>query len=146
MALQQLNHAQAFSPGSDLWVLHDDAANPVLSKLDWYLNFQITRARNHQPKDLAPNLRAVLTENAIPSNENKADKNQPLLIRAGAQLPTHFVMIVPAKDLKKWSETVHEKWLHMQKPKLRIFLPLKMSLEQFGQNWTKDELSELSVV
>ena len=82
----------------------------------------------------------------MPLNDVKLDNNQPLLIRAGAQLPTQFVMIVPSRDFKNWSAAVREKWTQMQKPKLRVFLPEKLTAEQFEKGWADADLSELSIV
>ncbi len=150
MAVQILNHAQSFGSGSQLWVMSDDLSAPLNRKIDWYLNFQVTRARQHKSKGLSPQLKTVLNENSLTLSDYEIDTNSPTLILAGRQLPAQFLLVVPLvegqSDSKKWSKTIHERWLAMNKPAARVFLPSSISAAQFKQGWSDTELEQLTLV
>lgn len=43
MAIKQLSYHTAFTPGSDLWIFSDKKTSFWTKKVDWYLNFQVSK-------------------------------------------------------------------------------------------------------
>jgi hypothetical protein len=146
MSLQKLNMAQSFGAGSDLWVISDDPATPLFRRMDWYLNFQITRALQHKSQTLSPQLQTVLNENSIPTPTSSATHESPTLIQVGRQLPTQFLMIVPARNSSDWAATVQQRWVSLHNPSMRLFLPPSISIAQFQKDWGPSEPRGLSIV
>ncbi len=150
MATTTLSTAQAFSPGSDLWIIANDSPPEILKKIDWYLNFQLTRARRHKATSLAPQMKSILTENPIPNIEFNRPENSSLLILANGQLPCQFVLVhgdENGSSGKKWSQSIYDAWVKLKKPTVRVFLPKAVTSSQFLQGWgSGDDRNDLTFV
>lgn len=149
MAQLSMNRAQAFSPGAKLWIVPSTAANPLLlQRIDWYLNFQLSRARFHQPRALAQPLKDILTENELeilqPSHSNP--DNTPLAVIAGDRLPTNIVVQMPETTPQKWIQLAHTVWNHFGKPNVRVFLSQEIDSNFFAKYWSTSPTDEVAVV
>lgn len=147
MAVSALNRAQAFSGECDLWIVPDKTNFNLFSKLDWYLNFQLTRASMHQSQAISPQLKNLIHENRLPNFYQAPPKNSALMVSAELGLPTKTIIEIPSlEDLSLWPKTVHEKWLNLDRPNLRVFLPNSLSLENFNKHWPGTKHEDIDVV
>ena len=151
MGLQILNRAQAFQPGCDLWVVPNEPENAVLQKMDWYLNFQLTRAHAHHTAELPQQIRFIMTENQMPEFHEKPLNTAPLMIAASRGLPTKRVVEISqpqsqSQSAQEWSDNVYKVWLDLDRPTMRIFLPQLINLNELKEHWKGSPHDDIQVV
>ena len=125
--------------GADLWVIPDFEHSRIAAKLDWYLNFQLTRSMNRTPKLLGEELLSLLRKCNLPEiHYNKATGK--LLIHSSQLLPNRWVVqLSQTKGLEEWCQSIHASWLGLRKPSLRVFLPTGLSSGEFQKAWKQLE-------
>lgn len=142
MALFEISQASRLNSGADLWVIPETENSRLAQKIDWYLNFQITRSTRHQSKELPEKITKILQKSGL-KNHNWVEKNisqgkEALLVLSIHALPNRWVMQVQeSQQFQKWIENIYEHWLKMKMPTLRIFLPTGVSGPQFESAWRK---------
>ena len=142
MALNEISQASSLNPGADLWVVPERQNSKLARKIDWYLNFQITRSAQHETKILPPQVSEILKKSGLEDldwvEQNASTKKESLLILSAAAFPNRWVMVVrESKNFEKWIENIYERWLKMSSPSLRVFLPIGVSGTQFENAWRK---------
>lgn len=156
MGVHILYRAQAFGPGSQLWFIasHKIEKNqsqvmtsPFISKMDWYLNFQLTRAHLHVSRSYASELKSILNENQIPDFGVDKQTQTPLMVMAKEQFPTTAIIDIPLPDAKEeWPKLIHKTWSSLETPTLRVFLPPEITADEFEAHWPKQKEYEMTVV
>jgi hypothetical protein len=147
LAIQILYRAQAFGPGNELWVIPGGTNTPLFKKMDWYLNFQISRARTHKSEELAPQLKTIMTESQLQSLAPHHEESTALMVAAEHHFPTKKVIEVPVKKNKEsWAKDIQEIWSGLNKPSLRVFLPPQISAEEFKSFWPGPKNEDVMVV
>ncbi len=150
MAIQKLSQAGAFGPGSDLWILPPLRHSAWARKVDWYLNFQISRAKDHQFRKLDPELEEIMNTNEllplIPVETSPVPP--PLLIASHSHLPNQMTLEIPMdKELKNWVLLCHHIWKNLGRPSLRVFLPGPALFENFVEEWPDSQTAtDISLV
>lgn len=128
MKWKQLSNTSAFGPGSSLWLLPSIEKSDWARKLDWYLNLQISKSRNHESQQWSENIKEIITENEIELKPFKAAKKQPLLVGLKRPLPFNQVVEVPFDgNAENWVQSCEKVWLELGKPSVRLFLPHNLS-------------------
>jgi len=147
MAVQILNRAQAFASGSDLWVVPDGDENPLLKRMDWYLNFQMSRARRHISHDISPQLKTIINDNTMPNFLPELPEKTALMIASENHFPVKTIVEIPrANKVEAWVEKVHEIWLKLDRPALRVFLPNKITPAEYQDFWPGGKADPISLV
>lgn len=143
MATQSLFKAGAFGAGADLWIIPHGSQSKWSPKIDWYLNFLLTRAKRHQPQNVSPALMAITRENELEVEHYFDAQNKPLLITSELRFPNKQVVELPAEsDHQKWYQMAYEIWQSMNEPTLRVFLPDDSSETDFQKLWPGDLKTE----
>lgn len=138
MSLQQDTDNSPFGPGADLWIVPERQNSNLVQKLDWYLNFQISKSAQHQPPSLAPEVMDILKNCALEGYDWAPQESSALLILASPFVPARWVMVLKDSDrLDAWAKTAVEKWKKMNSPSVRIFLPHNIPASQFESFWKK---------
>ena len=88
-----LSDYQALSPGADLWILPTLEESFWTQKIDYYLNFQISKQTSQETSVL------ILANDRLPSKKN-----------------------IIFKFDRDWNKKAYNFWKNLQKPTLRIFL------------------------
>lgn len=136
MAISILSQASALNPGSDLWIVPDINHSQWTSKLDWYLNFQISKSLRHEHKQLAAFTQDVLDETGLHRIRVDIPKTSPLMIASHNLLPNKWVVIAQwQQDLEGWVKQSHQIWSQLKEPSLRFFLPPGQSSGSFQREW-----------
>ena len=147
MAIKQLSYHTAFTPGSDLWIFPDKKTSFWTKKIDWYLNFQISKPFPHialsdqQIKQL--NKEWGFTYFAL-DGENKT-----LMIGSKNFLPNTKTVILPfvREDLKSWLYKAYKVWKGINCPTLRLFLPDNQHHTNIKDRWLIDPMQiKISIV
>lgn len=148
MAVQIVNRAQALMPGCDLWVIPSESISPLIKKIDWYLNFQLSRAEIHHREELSPEMKSIMHENELPTFYSKPEDQLPLMVLSEERLPVKTVVQMRDMNSKlEWTEFVHNLWQGLNCPTLRVFLPINMTPDEFKSTWpgmTKDDVFVVS--
>ncbi len=150
MAHATINRAHAFSTGSPLWIIPSPTAEtPLLRRIDWYLNFQLSRARTHQSRTLDASLKDILTKNHLESLftvNGPANLPAPLAVIADEHLPANIVVELPPSNPQNWVQAAHSVWTEFGKPNVRVFLPQKIDPDFFAKYWPNAPTDEVSLV
>ncbi|MCB0356239.1 MAG: hypothetical protein KDD40_04490 [Bdellovibrionales bacterium] len=145
---QILFRTGALGPGAKLWITPGGESSEWNRKLDWQLNFQISRAQDHQAKKLDQEFLKKLQEYEISLINNPANPSELLMISCENRLPTKMLVIIPFKeDVNSWLAEAHKVWSHLLKPSLRIFLPKDFPLNEFSRIWPdRSSVSDITLV
>ena len=134
---KQLNLESCFSPGSQLWVSERLEDSVWSQKIDWYLNYQLTRSRQLHARELPKVVQNIMSTEDVYTLE--ASSNDILMVAAQHFLPVRQIILVPKqKDFKAWLETVQGVWQKLLKPSTRIFCAPGADLKLFDKLWRKD--------
>ncbi len=145
-----INRAHAFSPGSDLWILPASAAqSPIARRIDWYLNFQLSRARMRKPHEIPVSVKKILTENKMDELLQDPERNEdarPLAVMAIDRLPANMVVELPYAKSGEWILNAKAVWEGFSKPRVRVFLPSDLEPALLAKHWPASLSDEFSIV
>jgi hypothetical protein len=139
MPLMELNQASSLNPGADLWVIAQVNASKSSQKLDWYLNFILTKSSLHIKSTISSDLQEILQQTGILSPTQKTYSDR-LLIPASHHLPAKWLVQVTFfhDNLDKWCHDIAESWKGLGHPTLRVFLPSGLTIDQFLLAWKSE--------
>lgn len=135
---QLLSLASAFNPGHDLWIVPGTENSRWTLRLDWYLNFQVTRAGRHESRALPAEIDGILREIEWRPEAPAVDAKATLLVSCEDRLPARWVAVVPdTKDLGDWTARIEAVWRNLKQPSLKIFLPTGLQAGTFSEEWKR---------
>lgn len=124
MNIQILSPVNAFNPGSDLWCLPHFEHSRWVKKVDWYLNFQLTKSLLHEKKVHAPQLTKLIEDTGSPIFKSPLPEKKSLMISSDKLLPNRWTIMVPyEQNISLWVSEIQKIYTQMKSPTLRIFLP-----------------------
>jgi len=127
-----LSLASCYNPGADLWILPERKSSTLTQKLDWYLNFQISRAAKHETQELPERVTQILSKTGLPHLDFIETKKESLLIPSSQLLPNRWVVVIRGSDdFESWVELAFKRWTELRQPSLRLFLPAGKDLSDF---------------
>jgi hypothetical protein len=136
MALKTLSKEEAFKEGSELWIIPDRKNSIWARRIDWHLQFLISRSMIHVSPQISLDLNDIVRANEIDLQVPEISKNAPLLIFSVDLLPNRQTIHLPySSNLKVWLERAYELWENLKKPSVRIFLPKAQAAEEFDDLW-----------
>ena len=139
--MNSLSHASSLNPGSDLWVVPERKSCFATQKIDWYLNFQISRASKHIQKPISQRLAEILEKcglQALVPQDHTENSRKSLLIPSNTSLPNRWVLVATGSDdFSNWVSTLAKTHVKMNAPSLRVFLPTGRTFEEFQKLWSK---------
>lgn len=133
MATEQLIGNLAYAEGSQLWVVPDKSSSHWARTLDWYLNFQISKASVFKRSEMSDDLQEIIREEEVESIEIPSQEGKPLLIASPKHLPNLMTVVLSYEEAQEdeWLSAIEKAWLELGKPSLRVFLPKSFSQETF---------------
>jgi hypothetical protein len=135
-----LNNEQAYSAGSNLWVVADRESSDWTIQLDWYINFQLAKALIRKRMKVPQHLIDWAKSAEVEAVDLMTDDNGPMLVHTAKLLPNNQVLHLPYKNnLSQWISYVEAIWTRLGKPSTRIFLPNSASVEDASK--IKSELA-----
>ncbi len=133
--LNNLNTANAFNPGSELWVIPELEASPISRKIDWYLNFQIHQYLNHKKAELSDRVKEILQACELKNlnlMETRNSKKLGILISSSNLLPNRWTYYIEgSKAIVGWLDQINDVWQGLGKPSIRIVAPSDYSFSEF---------------
>jgi hypothetical protein len=148
VAFTVLDKTNSFNPGAELWVIPELSESKAAPRLDWYMNFQISKSQRMSKPNLAHPLLEILSKTKLNSLQFVENSRNGILYPTEKVLPNRWVLMLPnASPVEKWCERIVEKWQGLQKPTLRIFLPQGQTAKSFENAWYKfEKFDDLSLV
>ena len=125
MSIKQLSYHTALTPGSDLWILSEKKYSFWTQKIDWYLNFQISRKFPHITLS-HEQIKKLTHEWELPHFKLDLDnEKRTLMIASENFLPNTKTVILPFshQQLRSWVDKALRIWKNIKCPSLRLFLP-----------------------
>lgn len=147
-SLKVLSQTNSLNAGADLWVTPDFTESRFAPRLDWYMNFQISHAMNHQKNPLSDTLTSILKQTQLPGIEFVEDNESGILFSTENVLPNRWVLLLPkSQPLNNWCERISAKWEGLRRPGLRVFLPKDIAATTFEKAWSRvQRFDDLSLV
>jgi hypothetical protein len=141
-----LSKHQALLEGSKLWVVPDDHYSPWNDRINWLVNFQLSKAELHTVPQLSPWIKNCVNECGIETIT--IPQYDPVLIPVKNLLPAEWLCLLPVRsNMQIWVESVYKIWNQLLRPKLRVFLPSGADKEDWQNFWVHLEPNEeLTVV
>lgn len=140
--LQILYKNGALGAGSDLWILPEKPLCLWYDQMDWYLNFQLTKSKNHLKPSISPKLGSLLLQHQI-SIEPFQFNSQALMVASLHNLPCKQIIEVSGADsLENWFQEIYSCWKSLSFPSLRIFLPHNFNTSDFKKYWPDTSSTE----
>jgi hypothetical protein len=125
MSVEQLIGNLVYADGSELWVVPDKSSSQWARTLDWYLNFQISKANAFKRSEMSDGLQDIIREEEVESIEIPNQEGKPLLIASPKHLPNLMTVVLAFDEAHKqeWLDAIEKTWLELGKPRTRVFLP-----------------------
>jgi hypothetical protein len=135
MKAKVLNQGDALTPGATLWVLPTSTFSEWTRRLDWPLNLQITRAFFKTPKEISPELKAILEKNELEFETPAEDGKKNLMIATQGHLPTDMLVVINAETWDGWIMAATKIWQDLNKPNARFFIPTFAQWDKVKKEW-----------
>lgn len=136
-----LSKHQALLEGSKLWVIPENKFSPWNARINWLINFQLSKTKLHSAPQLSSWIKNCIQETGI--DIPKINSNETILIPIKQQLPADWLCQIPINNrLQNWVENIYKVWNQLQKPKMRVFLPLGADHEDWQKYWIQLEPNE----
>ena len=130
----ELGTHEALTMGSDLWLISDLSRSAWARKIDWYLNFQLSRAAHHARREISTELASTAEswEFDPPVIESRA--TAPLLVASSKFLPNKMTVQVAGQGAA-WVKAAAATVASLRSRSIRLFLPTDLSLQEFSKAW-----------
>ncbi len=135
MSWSELAKDAALSEGSTLWIVGDLSNSAWAQKINWYLNFQLRRAKFHQTREISRELVAVLQTWEVEAPSLKLDPSAPLLVESSKLLPNQVTVQLFNRTFDSWIDEGLRIWNDLQRPSVRVFLPSEKASSQLTGRW-----------
>ncbi|MBL7670949.1 MAG: hypothetical protein JNM39_10730 [Bdellovibrionaceae bacterium] len=136
MGISILSLASRLNTGSDLWVMPPVAISQQTLQIDWYLNFQISQSQFRKRVQRPSELQKVLDEVEWPLENMTHYKPGAFLVSANNSLPCREIVVLDySEDLSLWTKDLFYIWKNLSEPSLRVFLPPKVSANDWFSMW-----------
>lgn len=143
MAIGILSQASALNQGAPLWVVPDSGNSRWMMKIDWHLNFQISKASRHHAKAAPLYLQKVVAETGLKEVSFLTEPESPLLIPCHDLLPCRWTAMIPLhRNYSQWVSQIGKLWESLDHPSFRVFLPAGQNAASFNELWQNEHKPE----
>ncbi len=145
MNIQILPRTQSWTSGCDLWVTASPEASSWSRKMDWYLNFRITKGAQALIPERSQRLEELLLKVKWKLPKAKNWNTSPLLVAAGPWLPCKWVLVLEDLNPEKIADglkNLTKIWNDFNQPKMRLFLPSQLNQDALQKSWGSTDLPQ----
>lgn len=123
---------------SALWVLPPPGKSAWFAKIDWYLNWQLTRGLVHEPRRPSAELMRLTRDLDLPAPTATDWTQAPLMVSAHGRLDAEQCVVLAMQgSLHEWLRQIHTVATRLGVQKLRVFLPTGMDRSDALDFWQK---------
>jgi hypothetical protein len=132
---------------NSLWVLPTPGHSAWFAKIDWYLNWQMTRGLTHEARQPSTTLMRLTREHGLPDPIPAVTSPVPLMVSArGRVAAEQCVVIGEPENLSDWLKRVHQLIQALNHSSARIHLPTGASRPKADELWkTLSKQSKISI-
>ena len=112
---QSLSRFEKFQPGARLWCMFYEPERGLFKEINWRTGFLL--------KDL----------------HDKSHLSCPLLLDTQRIFPNLCLLCLPLKE-ESWISDIFAFWRGMNRPALRVFIPLKHDKKKLEENWPQKDI------
>lgn len=139
MSIHLVPAAQAWTQGCPLWVTSQPQKSQWGRKLDWSLNFQITKGLKATFPERSEALSDVLKKVKWKLAEDLKSNPEVTLVAAGQWLPCSWVVVLNSlgseSGLSESLKSLNKVWTDFNRPRMRLFLPAQLGQETLKKAW-----------
>jgi hypothetical protein len=122
----------------DLWVLPPSAHSRWFARVDWYLNWQMSKGLAHTRMKPSVELFRVMEDAGIPIQPEPDFPPMPLLVSSAGKVAAGRCVVVDYKnEMQDWLESIHELCSALKSKHARIFLPKGIGTGDAQKLWKK---------
>jgi len=122
----------------DLWVLPPASHSRWFAKLDWYLNWQMSKGLAHQRQKPSLELLKVLETTGMALISAPETGSTPLMVSAIGHVDAlRCVVVDVGNGLRGWLERSHELMQGLQAKRVRLFLPKGAEISEAKEHLKK---------
>lgn len=135
MELTHLTPFTALSTAADLWVVSDIQKSRWTQEIDYYINFQITRAQNRTRQAMDPQLQKIMTKESVEGSID-AVAGPLMIVPHSNNLPAKCILYLNATD--DWFEKANDVWNNLKRPSVKLFLPASFAHKSIRGDWASE--------
>jgi len=138
MTTSSLSSVQALQPGAEIWVIPPPAESAWAARIDWYLNFQISRGLASKPSSRSSVIEKLLSNIKWTLPLDFKVDHASLLIAPMGRVPANWILIPEA-----WNNEEHllRQLKDLKSAKIRIFPPAGVSVDRLIRSALADDMT-----
>lgn len=122
----------------DLWVLPPAAHSKWFARIDWYLNWQMSKGTAFVRQRPSLELFRVMDMAGMQFQGVPEISGAPLMVASSGRVASERCVVVDLKtDTHEWLIAVHKLCGELQSRRTRVFLPAGMSISDAESEWKK---------
>jgi hypothetical protein len=122
----------------DLWVIPPSAHSRWFARIDWYLNWQMSKGLAQQRQKPPLELMRVLEDSGLAFEPNMDASAGPLLVGSAGRIGCERCLVLDFKsDVSAWLGLVHKHCSDLLSKRARVFLPHGVSAAAAQAQWKK---------
>jgi hypothetical protein len=122
----------------DLWVIPPSAHSQWFARIDWYLNWQMSKGLAYQRRKPSVELLRVLEDAGTAFQLHCAADTSPLLVASSGMVGSERCVVIEyGGELGEWLESVHQVCDNLKCKRTRVFLPRGITAAQAQTLWKK---------
>ena len=114
--LKPLTNVQKFQAGSHLWLIFFEPRRHLFKEINWRTGF------------------------LLQDFKDKEAVSKPVLIDTQRIFPNNSLLCLPLNK-ESWCSDIYKNWKQLDRPSLRVFIPLGYEEERLKYYWPKSEQS-----
>ncbi len=124
-------------PETELWVVPPSHHSAWFARLDWYLNWQMSKGLAHRPVRPSAEVEQLAQDYEIPIPFAQLADPGPLLIASSRLVPASSCIVLPyAGDVAGWLEQIAKFAENLRVKTVAIFLPAGVWVDSATSAWS----------
>jgi hypothetical protein len=130
----------------DLWVLPTATHSQWFARIDWYLNWQMSKGLAHQRQKPSLELHRVMEETGFTFAQAPETPTAPLMVSSMGKVDAGRCVVVEFKrELRPWLQIIYKMAEGLKTKHMRVFLPTGSTVADANEIWKKLPTLELEI-
>ncbi|MGZ3722278.1 MAG: hypothetical protein ACXVA9_05075 [Bdellovibrionales bacterium] len=138
MASKSPQQATSSVSDYDLWIIPPAAHSQWFARIDWYLNWQMSKGLAHQRQKPSVELFRVMEEAGIQFHSEPESPSAPLMVASAGKVGSERCIVLDYKnDLKPWLQFIHQLCAGLHSKRALVYLPKGVNSAEAKTQWSK---------